>query len=259
MGLFIALRFLTILTVPLRREPDSSEIGRSVVYFPLVGVLLGFLLAGFDRLFGLFLPESLVNIFLIVTMVILTGALHLDGFIDTCDGALIRSKPEHRLGIMADSRVGSFGVIGACCLILAKYLALAAVPDDLRMPALVVMPMLSRWAMVFAIGLFPYARKEGIGVAFKEQASRSRVVVATCVALVLSSMLAGVSGLALAGSISLIVLGVGSFLRSRLNGLSGDTYGAINELSEVLALVLLPVLAGVMSTHFLGPWDVFQF
>jgi len=258
MGLFIALRFLTILPIPWRREVDARQIGRSIVYFPLVGLLMGFLLVGLDELFGLFLPLSLVNVLLIIAMILLTGALHLDGFIDTCDGAMIRSTPEERLGIMADSRVGSFGVIGACCLILTKYLALAAVPDNLRMPALAIMPMLSRWAMVWALGLFPYARKEGTGVVFKEQANWPRVTIASFMALILSSLLAGLSGLALAGSLCLIVLGAANFLRYRLGGLNGDTYGAIDELSEVLALALLPVLASVMSTNFLGPWDVFQ-
>lgn len=259
MGFFTSLKFLTILPIPVRREGTPGEVGRSVVYFPLVGLLLGLILVGLDKLFDLVLPLSLVNVLLITAMVILTGALHLDGFIDTCDGALVRSSPEERLRIMADSRVGSFGVVGACCLILVKYLALDAVPQDLRTPALMAMPMLGRWAMVFAISAFRYARKVGTGQAFKEQANWQRMVIATAMAAVLSSLLAGQSGLALIGALWLIVLGTAAFLRLRLGGLSGDTYGAINELSEVMVLILLPLLGDVMTTHLVGSWRIFDF
>ena len=259
MGFFTSLKFLTILPLPVRREAAPGEIGRSVVYFPVVGLLLGLILVGLDKLFGLVLPLSLTNVFLIIAMVILTGALHLDGFIDTCDGALVRSSPEERLRIMADSRVGSFGVVGACCLILLKYLALDTVPQDLRTPALVAMPLLGRWAMVFAISAFPYARKVGTGQAFKEQANWQRMLIATVIAVVISALLAGQSGLALLGALWVIVLGTASFLRIRLGGLSGDTYGAINELSEVVVLILLPLMADVLSSHLTGSWRIFDF
>ena len=259
MGFFTSLRFLTIIPWPWRREASPEEIGRSVVYFPLVGLFLGLVLVGCDKLFDLRLSTSLTNILLIVVMIILTGALHLDGFIDTCDGALVRSSPGERLRIMADSHVGSFGVVAACCLILVKYVALSDVPDDMRVSALVIMPVLSRWSMVYAIFAFPYARQVGTGQAFKEQANWQRMVVATLAAALISAVLAGWSGLAVMGALWLVVFGTATFLRRRLEGLTGDSYGALNELSEVLVLILLPLLADVVSTHFIGPWKLFDF
>lgn len=245
----------------MRREAGARELGRSVVYFPLVGVLLGFILLGLDRLFLLALPLAVVNVLLIIAMVILTGAIHLDGFIDTCDGALERGSPAERLKIMSDSRVGSFGVIGAVSLVLLKYAALAALPEDgaVRAPALVLMPLISRWAMVYAISAYPYARQVGTGKAFKEHASWQRFAISTAVVAVLASLLAGLSGLALIGAVWLTVAAVARFLKGRLGGLSGDTYGAVNELSEVMVLVLLPLLADVLTMHFIGPWNIFQF
>lgn len=259
MGFFTSLRFLTILPVPWHRGATAEETGRSVVYFPLVGLLLGLVLVGLDELFVLVdLPSSVANVLLIVAMVILTGALHLDGFIDTCDGAMVRSTPAERLKIMADSRVGSFGVVGASCLILLKYTAIAAVPENLRVPALIMMPSLSRWAMVYAIAAFAYAREAGTGQAFKKQASWQRLATATVIAVLISLVLAGLSGLALMAGLWIVVLGIAMFLRFRLGGLTGDSYGAINELSEVLVLIALPLLARVVSTNFIGPWQVFD-
>ena len=259
LGFFVSLRFLTIIPLPLRREASAEEIGRSVIYFPLVGLFLGLILVGLDQLFGLALPLFLVNALLIITMVILTGALHLDGFIDTCDGIMVRSSAEDRLRVMADSHVGSFGIIGACCLLLVKYAALASVPEDLRISTLIIMPVLSRWAMVYAIFAFPYAKKAGTGQTFKQQAGWQGMALATVIALVISLLLAGLSSLALMAALWLIVFGVAAFLRLRLDGLTGDTYGTINELSEVLALILLPLLAEALTTHFIGPWHIFDF
>lgn len=259
LGFFISLRFLTIIPWPWRREAGPEEVGRSIVYFPLVGLFLGLVLVGCDELFGLRLSTSLTSILLIVVMIILTGALHLDGFIDTCDGAFVRSSPAERLKIMADSHVGSFGVVAACCLILVKYVALSDVPEDMRVSALVIMPALSRWSMVYAIFAFPYARPVGTGQAFKEQTNWQGTAIATLIAALISAVLAGWSGLAVMGALWLVIFGVAVFLKRRLGGLTGDSYGALNELSEVLVLILLPLLADVLSTNFIGPWKLFDF
>ena len=155
---------------------------------------------------------------------------------------------------MADSHVGSFGIIGACCLLLLQYAALAAVPEDLRIPTLILMPVLSRWAMVYAIFAFPYAKEVGTGRTFKQQASWWRMVLATLIALLISLAVAGLSSVALMAALWLIVFGVAGFLKLRLGGLNGDTYGTINEMAEVLVIILLPLLAKVMTTNFIRQW-----
>ena len=254
MGFFTALRFLTIIPLPSRWGAGAEEAGRSLRYFPLVGLLLGLILIGLDRLFGLALPLLLTDALLIIALVILTGALHLDGFIDTCDGAVLRSSPRERLEVMADSRAGSFGVVGACCLLLLQYVALITVPENLRMTALLLMPVLSRWAMVYAVFAFPYAREIGMGRAFKQQANWQGLTIATVICLLVAVAVTGIKGMALMAALWLIILGVASYLRSRLGGLTGDSYGAVNELAEVLVLILLPLMARAITTDYWGGW-----
>lgn len=255
LGFFYSLKFLTILPAPVGRDPSSEQIGRSLTYFPLVGLLIGALLVGFDHLFSLALPASLSSALVITVLIVLTGALHIDGFIDTCDGAFVKSTPDERLRIMSDSHAGSFGVVGAVALFLTKYLALLAVPAGLRNEALLLMPLLGRWAMVLAVAAFPYARQAGKGLVFKGQATWQRTATAGGIGLVLAVLVAGISGLALALSVTIVALLAGRFLQSRLGGLTGDSYGAINELSEVVALIVLPLLAGVLGGQFSGVWD----
>ncbi len=246
MGFWIALRFLTIIPFPFGGEPSPQKAGRSLGYFPVVGLMLGGILFGIDRGLGLILPSAVVNALLIAVLVILTGALHLDGFIDTCDG-LAGESPRRRLEIMSDSQVGAFGVIGVCCLLLIKYAALLSLPGNLRMAALLLMPTLSRWAVVYSVFAFPYTPEKtpGLGQTFKQPATWQRLTIATLVALVTVAVLMSWQGVVLMAGVWLIILGVARFFRSRLGGLTGDIYGAIIELAEVLVLILLPLAAGI--------------
>ena len=170
MRFWIAWQLLTIIPSPPRYRGYSVEdLGRSISFFPVVGLFLGLVLFGLDYLLGLFLPSIVVNILLIIALVILTGALHLDGFVDTCDGLVVRSSASDKLRIMADSQVGVFGVVGGCCLILTKFAALFALPEGLRASVLILMPILSRWGMVYAIYAFSPAKAEGLGCQAKDK------------------------------------------------------------------------------------------
>jgi len=168
MRFWIAWRLLTIFPSPSGREYRAEDFGKSMRCFPVVGLLLGLVLFGLDRLLGLFLPPILIDVLLIVALVIMTGALHVDGFIDTCDGLSVKSSISDKLRVMRDSRVGAFGIAGGACLILAKFAALVVLPEGIRASALILMPVLSRWGMVYAVYAFPIARSEGMGWAMKQ-------------------------------------------------------------------------------------------
>ena len=241
MSFLAAVKFLTIIPIP--REASPEELGRSVTYFPVVGVIIGLILAGLNWLLGWLLPPSVVNVLLIAFMVIISGGLHLDGLVDTCDGIAGHKTVEERWQVMHDSRAGGFGVIGVCCLLLVKYISLNNVPETLMMTTLVLMPVVSRWAMVYAIFAYPYARPSGLGTAFKQAASWWRLAVATLIALVVALVLARLAGLAIMVGIWVIVLMMAAYLKRRFSGLTGDTYGAINEVAEVGVLIFVCLLA----------------
>lgn len=244
MGFLRALEFLTIIPSFIKRETTPREVGRSLAYFPIIGLGIGGLLYGLDQLLQLALPSALANIMLLIALVALTGAHHLDGFIDTCDGMAAGRSPEERLAIMRDSRVGGLGVVGGCLLLLAKYVSLLVLPGGYRLEGLILMPVLSRWTMVYAIFGYPYAGgARGMGHAFKEEANWQRLAIATIVALGASLLLMKALGLVLMAAIWLILVMMAFFLKRRLGGLTGDTYGAINEMIEVCVLILVPVIA----------------
>lgn len=243
MGVLAALRFLTALPLP-EAEVDPKRLGRSAVYFPAVGVLLGLLLALEDALLGLVWPPLLRSTAVVVTLILLTGGLHLDGLMDSCDGLFGRRDPEQRLAIMRDSRAGSFGVLGAVSIVLLKVAALATVGAWLRPAGLVMAPVLGRAAMVLAIWRFPYARPQGLGRAFKDGVGGWQVAGALGLAAVTLAAAPLPVSLAACGAAAAVALLGGAFICTRIPGLTGDSYGAINEVAELAVLLVFATMAG---------------
>jgi adenosylcobinamide-GDP ribazoletransferase len=243
MGFWAALQFLTIFPTPLRHDADSKIYGQSLTYFPLVGLLLGSILLGLQFGLKFLLPDTVTNALLVATLVILTGAHHLDGLIDTFDGIFAGRSKEERLAIMSDTSVGTFGIASVILLLLLKYACLFHVS---MVPALLLMPTLSRWVMVMAIFIFPYARQAGMGMGFKQAATWQRITVASAIAIIAAIALLTWKGLILIAALCIIVFSVTFYFRSRFGGLTGDIYGAINEIAEVSVLILL-ILIGRLN------------
>jgi adenosylcobinamide-GDP ribazoletransferase len=241
LGFFIALKFLTVFPGPEPKEMKDSLFGRSLAYFPLVGLLLGGVLFGLYYGLMYILPEQLVTILILLVLAIMTGAHHLDGLADTFDG-ITGSKPrERRLEIMSDSRTGAIGVVAVIFLVIIKYVALLSAIDPLT--ALLLMTVLSRWVVVCAIFFFPYAKQAGMGLLFKQGVRWYTLVIATILSLTISLVLLQWWGIILTIALLLVVTGIAIFFNRRLGGLTGDCYGAIIELSEAITLISIIVIS----------------
>lgn len=240
----LAFQFLTAVPLPLAVPAQSHHLGRALALFPLVGAALGLALAGLDRMLRLALPISVATVLLLLAITLLTGGLHLDGLMDTCDGLFGGRTAERRLEIMRDSRVGSFGVLGGALQLLLKYVTLVALPAEMRGPSLVGALLAARWAMAGAIWGFPYARPRGLGASFKAGVSLPGVAGATILALAGMWLALGWLGLALLVLAAGVTLAAGLFITRRLGGLTGDGYGAIGEIVESALLIALVALLG---------------
>jgi adenosylcobinamide-GDP ribazoletransferase len=251
LSFFTALRFLTVVPLPFLGRDKPEDMGRSTAWFPAVGLVIGLVLAGLSLLFGLFFPRTVADILLIIVMVTVSGAMHLDGFADTCDGIAGHKPVEERWKVMHDSRVGAFGVTGIVLMLLVKFLSLNSIPGNFVIAALLLAPVVSRWAMVYAIVAYRYARPEGLGRAFHGGAGWPRFAVATVITLVLAvffTWLAGMRYYYLAGPVIvlaawLITAGMAEYFRRKFAGLTGDTYGAVNEVIEAAVFILISIFA----------------
>jgi adenosylcobinamide-GDP ribazoletransferase len=236
--LLTAFQFLTTFPAVIRRAFTPEELGRAAGYFPLVGLALGGIFYGLASGLRLTFPLPVVSAFVLSTWLLLTRALHFDGFLDTCDGLFGGFTPERRLEIMRDSRVGAFGVAGGGLLLLAKY---AAILSLTQLSGLLLAPVIGRWVLSIAIFAYPYAREKGLGRDMKDNVRWPQVVLATVLAVLAAWFLAGWTGL-LAFALAGIVLWLGAgFILRRIPGLTGDSYGALCELAELAALLLFNV------------------
>lgn len=241
-----AFQFLTSIPLPGRREVSPEELGRATTYFPVVGLIIGLILAGLNWLLSLILPSAVVNALLIVVLVVITGALHLDGFVDTCDGIAGHKAVEDRWRVMRDSRAGAFGIVGVVLLLLVKYVSLNSIPEVFMMATLIFMPVVSRWAMVYALFVYSYARPSGLGTAFKQATRWPQFTAATIITFAVAVALFpffSITGLLLIFVIWIITALFSVYLKRKFSGLTGDTYGAINEVAEVMVLVFVSLLA----------------
>ena len=259
-GLRSAFGFLTILPVAPR---EAGGLATARVWFPVVGLLLGAVLAGLDLLmhwgYPLFtddfqpFPPLLSAAILTVSLVALTRALHLDGFMDCCDALLGGFNRERRLEILRDSHVGAFAVTGVVSLLIIKIAAVMALPPSGRIWVLLIFPCLSRWGMLLLLEMFPYARRQGIGVPFQPEGRKWQLLAGFVVAAIVAVALTGLGGLALLAVATAVALALGAWASKLLGGVTGDVYGAANEAAEAAVLVVAAILAFAVSESFLQP------
>ena len=252
--ILIAVQFLTSIPINIRRPFGPEDAARAMAFFPLVGAALGAVLVGVDWAVGAVsagastgastgMPAAAA---VLLASAILTRCLHIDGLADTAEGLFGGSSRERALEIMRDSRVGSFGVVAIVAFYLLKFALLAQFSLPARWAGLLLTPTLGRLAMVWAAFIYPYARKDGpgkgLGKSYTEFVGRTEVILASATALVISALVVGVmrlsclrvGGLILATS---LVSGLSArFVAGRLGGMTGDTFGALNEVTEVAAL-----------------------
>jgi adenosylcobinamide-GDP ribazoletransferase len=234
---FLATSFLTVVPTPISFPLDPVAFSRAVGYFPVVGALLGLGVAALDSGLRLAFPPALAGVFDLAALALVTGGLHLDALIDSCDGLFGGKSVEERLAILRDSRAGSFGVVGAVLVLLTEAFALGLLSGPRRLVALVLALTLARWTMALAIDHFPYARPDGLGVAFKAHLTWREFALAGVVAVAVSAGLDRLEGVAMFVLASALALGLGHFIRSKLGGLTGDSYGAIGQIVEATVLV----------------------
>lgn len=237
-----ALRFLT--RIPVGEYPkDEKRLGKSMSYFPITGLILGGILILVNWGFSILLAPLVADALTIIALIILTGALHIDGFIDTIDGLAGGKTKEEILKIMRDSRVGAFGIIGIVSLIMLKLVLLHEMPLKIKKEAILLMPVMGRWAMVVASSLSVYARKgRGTGKAFVDYCGRKELIIASLITLIIVGGFLKILGLELFFFILALTLLLVRFISKRINGATGDTLGAVNEIIEVGSLFILFLL-----------------
>lgn len=236
-GIAAAIAFLTRLPVGRGGLADEEALVCSVPYFPLVGAMVGLIVAGMDCVAIRAFTPTVASALDLCAFFLLTGGMHFDGLVDAADGLLSGRPRERALEIMRDSRVGAMGVGAGLLLVLVKLSLLAAVPGPVRLRTLVLAPALGRWAMLPAMASFPYARDApGLGGTFARKAGGRALAIATTLTAAACVALGGGRGCGAFLGCAVTSLCLGWRASSALGGLTGDVYGALAEVGEAVAL-----------------------
>jgi len=232
-GLRTAILFLTRLPVPGGAPPWSLEgLSRAAVWFPVVGLLVGGVAAGVRALAGLALPDEPAAVLGLVAAILVTGAFHEDGLADAADGLGAHVPVERKLEIMRDSRVGTYGSLGVVLPLLFAYAALGPLGAGDFARAVVCGHVLGRWSTLPQARFLPHARETGAGAAVA--VGTPALLAGTAFSAVVVLLLAGPApGLVALGVAVALGAACGFGLRRALGGVTGDTYGAVNKLTEV--------------------------
>lgn len=240
-----AIAFYTAIPIPTRWNPEFNQIAR---WSPLVGLMIGGILGGMALVFQLLgIPVLTRSVLVVILWMLITGGLHLDGLMDTADGLAVMDR-SRRLAVMADSHSGAFGVMAAIALVVLKIAALSEIAVS-PLVALMTVAAWGRWGQVVAIACYPYLKPTGKGAFHKASLKLPQDLLLASSWLILWSggqcwlfphhwlaigLVAGI-GAAIGGA-------VGAWLNRQLGGQTGDTYGAIVEVTETLLLCVFTVL-----------------
>lgn len=238
----IAGGFLTVFPVADELSGDPERLGRGMAFWPAIGLLMGLGLVAMDQALTPLIPRAVVDSLLVLTMIAITGAIHLDGIADLSDGLARGKDREGVLRIMRESRVGAVGVIGLVMVLLLKYVILHNVPVQLKPQALIFMPMAGRWVQVL-LAAYNSSIRSGTGSgAFVDHVGKREFFIATatfCVATLVLFALKGLAVLLVFGLVGVLLL---RYFQHRLGGVTSDVLGAGNEVMELFALLLVVLL-----------------
>ncbi len=240
-GFLSAIQFLTIVPCGRRQPFDARS---ALPFFPLCGLLIGAILTGIHSIAGLWWPEPIVAVLDVLGLVLLTGALHLDGLADTADGLYGHRTPEQALTIMKDSRIGAMGMISVVCCLAAKWAGVAHLAANDQIWLLLV-PAYARSSVLLGVKTLPYGRPGGgTGHAFFQAPIRLPDFWGMGL-LIGISMLAGWGFLSLNLAFTLIVFLVLRWYQKKIQCITGDMLGAMIEVIEAGLFIIAAARWGV--------------
>jgi adenosylcobinamide-GDP ribazoletransferase len=234
---FTALQFLTLFPCPTRIDYANADAGRAAIFFPVIGLILGSILVLVNFLLEPFASAGLLSVILVSLLAFMTRGLHLDGIGDTFDGLGAGGDPDRILSVMDDSHIGVFGLVAIVLVLFFKIHALESMDVD-RWRALLVSTILGRWAMV-QLAYRSTAAKNGLGGRLIDRLQTKHFLVGTLLTLLLVASIWRRNGIIMMAWVAIFTTASKSYFHRRLGGVTGDTCGAVGELSETSVLVLL--------------------
>lgn len=241
-----ALQFLTILPAFRGIGISGKDMERCVIFFPLIGLLIGFLSYAFAALISMVFQPTVCCVLIVLFLVVISGGLHMDGLADTMDGFASSRSEVRMLEIMRDSRIGVMGVLSIIFIILLKVTFLFSMSHSFRMNAVVLMPLAGRCSVLIVMLLLNYVRQEGTGLVFSKNKRYIWLGLALGMILFITTalLLCSHTGAVMVLASILVALLFSAYCKKKIRGYTGDTLGATCEIVELVPAIVLAMIEG---------------
>lgn len=238
--LLLMLQFLTTIPLPIQLDVNEEDYGKGLIFAPVVGLILGGILAGAYYLLSFFFPALVTSVITLIIYILLTGGIHLDGLGDSFDGLFSNRPKERILEIMRDSRVGSNAVLAVVCVLILEVALLSSMDQQVIIGVLILMPVAGRIGSLVGAGFSVYARSgEGLGKSFIECCGVKEVLIGTLIYAAIFYAIKGAFGVAFSILPFLTALFLVKILSRKIGGATGDILGAVCELNQCLFLIAI--------------------
>ena len=236
--LVILTKFMTRIPIPIKVDYDPKKLGKSIKFFPFVGLIIGFILYYTSIILVKFSKNNLINALIVIVIeLMVVGIIHIDGLCDTFDGLFSYREKEKMLEIMKDSRIGTNGAIILVLYFIAKILFISEI-FSINLKYLIIYPVLARLATPVNAAFSDYARKNGMSNFIISQNSTFEGIFSIILAAALSFLIFSFKGFELFLGAFLFIIFFMQFVKKKIDGVTGDTMGAALELTAIFVLFL---------------------
>ena len=242
----ILIQFMTRIPIPLKISYSEKKLGKSIKFFPLVGLIIGLILYFANFLItiyfkNIFYNKTIIAIFLIILEILIVGIIHIDGLADTFDGLFSYAKKEKMLEIMKDSRIGTNGAVVLILYFITKTVLISEIITT-NPKYLIIFPIIARLSTPINAGLSNYARKSGMSNAIISENSIFDVIFSLALSIILVFYIIDIKGIITIFIAFIFIIIFMLNVRKKIDGITGDTMGACLELTSILVLFLGIVL-----------------
>lgn len=243
----LMIQFLTRIPINISIDIKEENFIKGVKFFPIVGLIIGMINFLVYKAALVVLPIQIAVILAVLSNIMVTGALHLDGIADTCDGIFSARSRERMLEIMKDSRIGTNGAVAMFFDLALRIGILLSISEVHTAKAILLSPVLARTFMVILMYSSVYARSEGgLGNTFIGKVHLKDTFITAVIGIIMGVLIFGYSVGIIIGINLIVILLYKTYISSKIGGFTGDTLGASNEISEIVVFLVILILERYM-------------
>lgn len=240
----LMLQFFTRIPVNISLPAEARDFRRGSVYFPLIGLVVG-LFSSLAYYLAVYTGNRFfASVAAVMAWIMVTGALHLDGLSDTCDGIFSSRSKDRVLEIMKDSRIGTMGALALLLAVLLKVSLIRGLDLKSGIYALIISPVIARTSVLFGIVIAKYPREKGLGKMFIGNVTIREFIVGFIICVLIVSPFLKLYSFAFFAGVFIIPWIFNRYMESKIGGMTGDTLGALCEIQEIISLLMFSVLSG---------------